>query len=372
MNCDEFNKRLDNYASLTDEELSEMEKHSFECENCKKELDFMRSMMSVLNTLPDIEAPADFMEKLNARIDDEERKKNIKERIIRNIRGNWQRYTAAAACFALVAVVTSNGRLLVDKLDGSDGVITETPVVSGDTTPVPTAEALVLSEQTSGNEVTEEKTYTFSNNTVSEVNTYTDVKSETSKSVSAPKSNSEKTVTSNKNTTPSSTVTPASPIAEKEVDVTVEVGEVNENSDADTGIALMSEDEPHIANVRSVRPHRMPEVTEAPNTDAIEDYSLASGGRIAYGRYYKLDKDGNPIEDKEEKKPIGSIVVAAKDVDEAINVIRQYSYDEDGEFYTTSSDRLTSMLSVLSGQGIDYSNYTPAYEGEVTFKLVIS
>ena len=103
-----------------------------------------------------------------------------------------------------------------------------------------------------------------------------------------------------------------------------------------------------------------------------DDYSLAGGAQIAYGRYYKLDKDGNPIEAPEENKPIGSIVISAKDADEALSVIRQYSYDEDGEFYTTSSDRLTSMLSVLSVQGIGYSNYTPAYEGEVTFKLVIS
>ena len=103
-----------------------------------------------------------------------------------------------------------------------------------------------------------------------------------------------------------------------------------------------------------------------------DDYSLAGGAQIAYGRYYKLDKDGNPIEAPEENKPIGSIVISAKDADEALSVIRQYSYDEDGEFYTTSSDRLTSMLSVLSVQGIGYSNYTPAYEGEVIFKLVIS
>lgn len=113
-------------------------------------------------------------------------------------------------------------------------------------------------------------------------------------------------------------------------------------------------------------------IQETVKSSVEDDYSLAGGAQIAYGRYYKLDKDGNPIEAPEENKPIGSIVISAKDADEALSVIRQYSYDEDGEFYTTSSDRLTSMLSVLSVQGIGYSNYTPAYEGEVTFKLVIS
>lgn len=32
-----------------------------------------------------------------------------------------------------------------------------------------------------------------------------------------------------------------------------------------------------------------------------DDYSLAGGAQIAYGRYYKLDKDGNPIEDPRRK-----------------------------------------------------------------------
>ena len=43
------------------------------------------------------------------RIDEEEKKKaRITRRVMRNVRRNWKQYTAAAACFALVAVVTAN------------------------------------------------------------------------------------------------------------------------------------------------------------------------------------------------------------------------------------------------------------------------
>ena len=51
-----------------------MDKHALECTNCKSELEFMRSIISTAKSLPDINVPVDFMEKLNVRIDEEERK----------------------------------------------------------------------------------------------------------------------------------------------------------------------------------------------------------------------------------------------------------------------------------------------------------
>ncbi len=42
----------------------------------KSELEFMRSIISTAKSLPDINVPVDFMEKLNVRIDEEEKKKH--------------------------------------------------------------------------------------------------------------------------------------------------------------------------------------------------------------------------------------------------------------------------------------------------------
>ena len=132
MNCDKFNECLDNYENLSDETKQKMDKHALECANCKSELEFMRSIISTAKSLPDINVPVDFMEKLNVRIDEEEKKKaRITRRVMRNVRRNWKQYTAAAACFALVAVVTANSNMFVDKMNGNDdGVIQEETVVT--------------------------------------------------------------------------------------------------------------------------------------------------------------------------------------------------------------------------------------------------
>lgn len=64
------------------------------------------------------------------------------------VRRNWKQYTAAAACFALVAVVTANSNMFVDKMNGNDdGVIQEETVVTdsdGNTAVSTTAPAWLL------------------------------------------------------------------------------------------------------------------------------------------------------------------------------------------------------------------------------------
>ena len=383
MNCDKFNECLDNYENLSDETKQKMDKHALECANCKSELEFMRSIISTAKSLPDINVPVDFMEKLNVRIDEEEKKKaRITRRVMRNVRRNWKQYTA-------------NSNMFVDKMNGNDdGVIQEETVVTdsdGNTAVSTTAPAVAAQDNAEENqptvfEETVENTIP-ENKTAKSTSSLATAKPQTSVSTNSVKSS---VVANNSKSTSAPSVSPkvqnnavpsvsAEPAKSDEGAVSQKTtAEVADNSNdiqaysQDDGIAIASIDvqsddrsvydgtDDNINNSRTVK------------SSAEDDYSLAGGAQIAYGRYYKLDKDGNPIEAPEENKPIGSIVISAKDADEALSVIRQYSYDEDGEFYTTSSDRLTSMLSVLSVQGIGYSNYTPAYEGEVTFKLVIS
>lgn len=370
MNCDKFNECLDNYENLSDETKQKMDKHALECANCKSELEFMRSIISTAKSLPDINVPVDFMEKLNVRIDEEEKKKaRITRRVMRNVRRNWKQYTAAAACFALVAVVTANSNMFVDKMNGNDdGVIQEETVVTdsdGNTAVSTTAPKVDAQDNAEENqptvfEETVENTIP-ENKTAKSTSSLATAKPQTSTSTNSIKSS---VVANNSRSTSAPSVSPkvqnnavpsvsAEPAKSEEGAVSQKTtAEVADNSndiqaysqDDGTTIAsidVQSDDYPvydgtadNINNSRTVK------------SSVEDDYSLAGGAQIAYGRYYKLDKDGNPIEDPEENKPIGSIVISAKDADEALSVIRQYSYDEDGEFYTTSSDRLTSMLSV--------------------------
>ncbi|MCD8391375.1 MAG: hypothetical protein LUD03_06010 [Firmicutes bacterium] len=131
MNCDKFSKMLDNYENLTEDEKSAMLAHSRECEKCEQELNFMLSVKNTLRTLPKIEVPADFIDKLNERIDREEAVMTRRESFSRHMKNNWQRYSAFAASLALAAVIGVNGKSMIDIINGSDdGVISQTASVS--------------------------------------------------------------------------------------------------------------------------------------------------------------------------------------------------------------------------------------------------
>lgn len=390
MDCEKFKNYLDEYENLNETDKLEMNKHASECANCRSELDFMLAIMETAKSLPKIEPPADFMEKLNIRIDAEEKKKqNIAMRVLKNMHKNWKQYTVAAACFALVAVVTSNSQMLVNKMEGNnDGVIQEETVVTDNqtgtssTASTPTPQDKTIEENKTS--VFEEPKVPALNATtapktqekISTNNTNTAVAKANTNSVVVPKTNTTRAVSTispaienstRKNTETTSVETKnVVPTSETENQPITEVQAASENSVSDESNAINNDDVDNVKNEYSLpQGENVGRSAVAYSVDAESDYALA------IGTYYKIDKDGNPIME-EEKKPIGSIKISSDDADEAMSVILQYTYDVEGDFYTTSSERLTAMLASLNGQGISYTNYTPAYEGDITFKLVIS
>ena len=52
-----------------------MAEHAAECKSCRDDMDFMLSIIGVIKGLPEIKAPDDFLDRLNARIDLEESKR---------------------------------------------------------------------------------------------------------------------------------------------------------------------------------------------------------------------------------------------------------------------------------------------------------
>ena len=308
MNCDKFNECLDNYENLSDETKQKMDKHALECANCKSELEFMRSIISTAKSLPDINVPVDFMEKLNVRIDEEEKKKaRITRRVMRNVRRNWKQYTAAAACFALVAVVTANSNMFVDKMNGNDdGVIQEETVVTdsdGNTAVSTTAPKVDAQDNAEENqptvfEETVENTIP-ENKTAKSTSSLATAKPQTSTSTNSIKSS---VVANNSRSTSAPSVSPkvqnnavpsvsAEPAKSEEGAVSQKTtAEVADNSndiqaysqDDGTTIAsidVQSDDYPvydgtadNINNSRTVK------------SSVEDDYSLAGGAQIAYGR----------------------------------------------------------------------------------------
>lgn len=361
MDCEHFGKKLDNYENLTEDEKIEMTKHAAECEICGRELDFMLSIIETTKSLPNIKPPSDFMEKLNLRIDAEERKKrNIALRITANIHKNWRQYTAAAACLALVAVITSNGMNLVGKMTGGDdGVIYDetqvadnavpgaTPLAEGHNTPALTGENTIKTDKDADKVIPDSIVMSDAVNAATVKATA--VPSVTASNTALPS----RTWGKIKNNTP----TPVAAHTEAPKDETLPTNNdeiVVANISGDDNLISAHNDDGHEAEPNKER-------------NIPSNYSLVDNGELVIAKY-EAPEEG---EDADSKKAIGKIKIATKDVDEAMDVIMQYSHDVSGDFYTTDSANLSLMLSSLIQKGVNYANYTPAYEGNIKFQLVI-
>ena len=113
MDCDMFLNMLDDYDNLSELEKEQLNNHAKECESCRRELEFLESVIATTKTLPKLEVGEDFLKDLNLRIDQEDIKVN---RRTRHFKRNWQKYSAVAASLVLVAVIGANSDMFVDKM----------------------------------------------------------------------------------------------------------------------------------------------------------------------------------------------------------------------------------------------------------------
>lgn len=369
MNCEMFREYLDNYENLTAEEKLEMTLHTQTCEKCRMELDFMLSIIETTKSLPKIEPPADFMDKLNIRIDMEERKKRqLAKRILNNLQRNWKQYAAAAACFALVAVVTSNGKMLVDKMHSNDGVIQEETVTTGDS--APQTPVSTTAPQTSDVISAENKTENLS--PVEGTVIPTADKSEKASNTPAPKASNSKPSVSQPVQTAKAAESKSSAVTSDGAVSTPVQSETESNISSDT---VAEQTAPPSENYGIAVASITPEVEIATySADAAEysaksarsGYSLADeSDNIAYGRYYNVGNEG----ETDKPKAIGKLKISSADAQKAMDVIQQYSIDRSGDLYMTDSANFVLILSSFSKEGVRYTDYTMNNDGIIKFMI---
>ncbi len=123
MICSDFCNLLDNYESLSDEQRIEMENHISECETCRKEYEFFKSIISISASIPLPKAPDTLIDKVNAKLDAESARP-VK------IRWNFRVLSTVAACLAVGLAVGINNGYIKDNIENADtdGVIKETVV----------------------------------------------------------------------------------------------------------------------------------------------------------------------------------------------------------------------------------------------------
>ena len=133
MDHSEFYNMLDRYSQLSDAELARLEAHAAECEDCRRELEFFKSINETVSSLKAPSPPPDLADRINSAID-ELPKPGLIRAAADNIRSNIRQYAAAAACLAIGIIVGANGAMISERLSGgdNDGVIRTETVVNGD------------------------------------------------------------------------------------------------------------------------------------------------------------------------------------------------------------------------------------------------
>lgn len=116
MDCGTFLEMLDNYANLTKDEMLMLEEHAASCESCGKELEFFRSVINVTASLPELDPPADMLERINAELDGQAKPLLLLNRVYYNVRTHVKQYSTVAACLLVGLIVGLNNSSISNML----------------------------------------------------------------------------------------------------------------------------------------------------------------------------------------------------------------------------------------------------------------
>lgn len=382
MLCEEFGKMLDNYEHLTDEEKLSLNEHAAQCAHCREELDFMLRMLDQLNTLPAIEVPADFSDKLNKRLD-LERGVGF-GRMLSSVRRNYRRYSTVAACLMLAVIIGANGKALINRLQPE---VYEGTVVENTDKPSGAEEQI----ETAVTETKPDKEESVKEDVSENIQKASADTAGSGRTVAAAKPKSE---VNNKNTAVRETSGSVNQFNAVSSDKAQQ--SINTEPDAQTGFlgrGRMAEENTETdtasleAGSYSVRKtpenytiargvYRLPdpEIAEVEAPSAINNEPLEISEikaqpdtTIARGRYYIPADDGYIAIDNGNE-----IGVNGEDAERAAQLIEQYADVKNDSYYVINSEDIPSMLEHMDGEGITYQNKMGSSDNEkVSFKLVI-
>ncbi|MGM9936807.1 MAG: anti-sigma factor family protein [Candidatus Ornithomonoglobus sp.] len=397
MNCSEFRKSLDNYELLDDRGLADMECHAQMCDMCRSELEFYKSIIQTTASIPIPDPPADLIDKVNARIDNEPRLAGTVNNIVWSVRTNARRYATLAACLAVGLAVSLNIGVIKDSLSGGgdDGVISEHNVsatqvpdpVKSDAADGETEKTISAAEQAQSESSSQKQQDNVSDakQTMEAVSVSAEKKLVPQiKETEEPKAISDVSKAPSvslpiKTNSPDVTEVATSSVITAETVIKTPVPETDSATEApviSSRTAAPAATEKSIGKYTIARAnYYIPEeetaeaetVTEEPSA---EEYEIKKAGyQIAQGDYSGNVKEAGgvssvSISDK--------IIVNAADADAVAGVISSLGIPSTNGFYTTVSATFYELLSRLDAEGIEYS-YSLQYSSgdKVVFKLVM-
>ena len=325
MDCEQFARMLDEYESLDAMQKAQLKEHAASCEECRAEYELFISMLDATRNLPPIKADDSFLANLNARIDKEIVAAPVHKNVWEHIKLNAHRYSALAACVALVAVIGVNSTELINRLinpyqEDITPVVTLSPIEEKEETADEVASSTIEPVQT-------EDIATTPVATPQPTPTQAPTPTPEQKAVAQP--------------TPVSTPQPV-------------VENVPSQLPANTDIAPASVSEDN--SIATATPYTvarsgyvLPEATDAAKGSGVEKAA------------YSLESTSNYIK------------VSKADISRVITLVKQYSEDSDQGIYLMTEENIEQMLKALAQEGIEFDDAIDTVaDGNVAFKLIIS
>ncbi len=309
MICSEFFELLDSYESITDEQRIEMEKHTAECETCRKELEFFKSVISVSASIPTPEAPKTLIDKVNAKLDTE-------KPVVVGFKWNFRVLSTVAACLAIGLAVGINNGYIKDAItdNSTDGVISQTVAQTPDAGEAPLEDPVAPETET----VTEKPA-------VKADETIKPAVRETAKAEA--KATEKPVVTATK--------------------------------------APVETEAPKPGKTQTV-----PAQTEAPaptpdNEQNVEDYQIKTDGpQIAYGRYNVESARRTSVEFSD------YLHVESDDMGAVVSTMSEMGVKNSGGYYMTSRQNFYALMDTLNDKGVGYECDLKYNSGEnISFRL---
>lgn len=340
MICSEFIDMLDSYETLDETQRKSFEAHAAECEICREELAFFKSIIKTSASIPYPAPPKTLISDVNAALDNEKAKSFTFGRVFENIRENVRTYATVAACFAVGITVGLNSGYIKNLLGPheTDGVINETVVDDSETESVPEAVTEIQTEEVkSVSEVIEDEKPASSETLRKDSAVVTNKPVASAKPVSTPEM------------TPQPTQSQT--YVQGPIPIIDDKGKQHKYTIAGNKIYTMNSESAQATPVPTP-------------VNSVDNYAVVkSGSQIAYG-YYDVPS--------EETEDYGSpyILVGNQDIGAVVSTMSELGVSNYKGYYVTSINNFYTLMDRLDMQGIGYAcdieNYS---DGEISFKL---
>lgn len=384
---DMFYENIDLYAygDCTEQEKALFEQHIKSCEKCRAEYELACSIKAAMSSMPGITPPADFSRQINNRLDNE-----LKQRRRKLLRPGYRRYSAAAACLVLAAVLGADGMKLIDgtrvdetTLPFEAGLHTQAPQPDNgeESTPEPVIPT--------GNPVTEyalpsETALAYSDAPSSHIKPDTERKASSTQTASVlpPAASQQPTAAPQPEKTtapaPQATITPEPEVS---TDIAAEAAEdmIPSYMDPRDHVVLASTVERQYKTT-GVNVEDLP----VKERNLAAEFALLENprtGNIIANSATLSSLEGVEFEQIKDNRPgvheygigSGSILISAKDKEVFDQILEKYVFSEDNSYYYFTADNFKSFIYELNQTGITYKEHLIPEEGSnVAFKLVVA